>query len=433
MDLIASMGKGTQEVERMGVIREIKSELEYSSLFSFSDSNVPYYAIYFPIFDLNSQLYGQQIGMCVLIMKPDKFMGILEGAQATEHTQIYLLDRNDRVLAAQGSPDMEKIGKGWKESSSEYQAASLGLPMGGWQIVSRIPTRELYGGEDGLVGFHTGAYLLALCLMFLMVAFCYWRLLVPIREMDCFVKHVASEPRDRISVRREDEIGRVENSLNQMLDSIEEKNMLIQDARERTYQMEAAEKQLQISAYRNQINPHFLFNSLNVLVSLINKNQETAVRYTKRLSTVYRYVLTQDVQDTVTVKEETEFIENYISILKIRFDKGLEFKFDIESDDMLKFIPPMSLQLLIENAVKHNAVLPHDPLVIRIFSDGSDLYVSNNLIPRISCSEGTGIGLKNLSKKYAILAETDIAILRNKDTFTVKLPLLRKYSDLIYT
>ena len=169
------------------------------------------------------------------------------------------------------------------------------------------------------------------------------------------------------------------------------------------------------------------------LNTLINKNQETAVRYTKRLSTVYRYVLTQDVQDTVTVKEETEFIENYISILKIRFDKGLEFKFDIESDDMLKFIPPMSLQLLIENAVKHNAVLPHDPLVIRIFSDGSDLYVSNNLIPRISCSEGTGIGLKNLSKKYAILAETDIAILRNKDTFTVKLPLLRKYSDLIYT
>ena len=184
---------------------------------------------------------------------------------------------------------------------------------------------------------------------------------------------------------------------------------------------------------KSQINPHFLFNSLNVLVSLINKNQETAVRYTKRLSTVYRYVLTQDVQDTVTVKEETEFIENYISILKIRFDKGLEFKFDIESDDMLKFIPPMSLQLLIENAVKHNAVLPHDPLVIRIFSDGSDLYLSNNLIPRISCSEGTGIGLKNLSKKYAILAETDIAILRNKDTFTVKLPLLRKYSDLIYT
>ena len=192
-------------------------------------------------------------------------------------------------------------------------------------------------------------------------------------------------------------------------------------------------RKAEFKALQFQVNPHFLFNSLNVLVSLINKNQETAVRYTKRLSTVYRYVLTQDVQDTVTVKEETEFIENYISILKIRFDKGLEFKFDIESDDMLKFIPPMSLQLLIENAVKHNAVLPHDPLVIRIFSDGSDLYVSNNLIPRISCSEGTGIGLKNLSKKYAILAETDIAILRNKDTFTVKLPLLRKYSDLIYT
>lgn len=181
---------------------------------------------------------------------------------------------------------------------------------------------------------------------------------------------------------------------------------------------------LQYRQLKSQINPHFLFNSLNVLVSLINRDQETAVKYTKKLSAVYRYVLTQDAQDTVTVKEEMEFIDNYISILKTRFDKGLEFQFDINSDDMTKYLPSMSLQVLIENAVKHNAVLPDAPLVIRIFSDGSALYVSNNLMPRISSSEEIGIGLKNLSKKYAILADTDITVSKSKDTFTIKLPLL---------
>lgn len=197
---------------------------------------------------------------------------------------------------------------------------------------------------------------------------------------------------------------------------------LIQAITSRNLQNENAV--LQYRQLKSQINPHFLFNSLNVLVSLINKNQETAVKYTKKLSAVYRYVLTQDAQDTVTVKEEMEFINDYISILKTRFDKGLEFKFDIGSDDMLKYVPPMSLQLLIENVVKHNAVLPDNPLVIRIYSDGSDLCVSNNLMPRMSCNEGIGIGLKNLSKKYAILAKTDITMIKNKDTFTVKLPLL---------
>lgn len=181
---------------------------------------------------------------------------------------------------------------------------------------------------------------------------------------------------------------------------------------------------LQYRQLKSQINPHFLFNSLNVLVSTINKDRDTAVEYTKKLSAVYRYVLTQDLQDTVTLKEEMDFIDNYIGILRARFDKGLEFRFDINPDDMPKFIPPMSLQLLIENAVKHNAVLPDDPLVINILTDHCILIVSNNLKPRVSCNPGIGIGLKNLSKKYEIIAGTDISVLKDSNTFTVKLPLL---------
>ena len=175
---------------------------------------------------------------------------------------------------------------------------------------------------------------------------------------------------------------------------------------------------------KSQINPHFLFNSLNALVSLINKDSGLAVKYTKKLSAVYRYVLTRDEQDTVTVGEEVEFIGNYISILKTRFDTGLEFRFDIRPEDLSRSVPPMSLQMLVENAVKHNAVSPENPLTINIFSDGNSLCVSNSISPRLSRSEGTGVGLKNLSNKYAILAGRDISVSDDGNVFSVKLPLL---------
>lgn len=196
----------------------------------------------------------------------------------------------------------------------------------------------------------------------------------------------------------------------------------IQSAINRNLQKENAV--LQYRQLKSQINPHFLFNSLNTLVSLINNDRELAVRYTKKLSAVYRYVLTQDQRDTVTVGEETEFIDNYIGILKTRFGEGLEFKFGIRPSDMSGSVPPMSLQLLIENAVKHNVVSPEKPLTVSIVTDGKHLCVSNNVNPRVSCGEGTGIGLRNLSQKYAILSGRDISVSEDGHTFSVKLPLL---------
>lgn len=181
---------------------------------------------------------------------------------------------------------------------------------------------------------------------------------------------------------------------------------------------------LQYRQLKSQINPHFLFNSLNALVSLINKDPELAVKYTRQLSAVYRYVLTQDQKDTVTLREETEFIGNYIEILGTRFGDGLHFRFDIRPSDFGRAVPPMSLQLLVENAVKHNAVDPAAPLEISISTDGNWLCVSNNLRPRLSSGEGTGVGLSNLSRKYEILAGRGIRLSREGGTFNVKLPLL---------
>lgn len=198
---------------------------------------------------------------------------------------------------------------------------------------------------------------------------------------------------------------------------------LIQTGMNRRLQKENAV--MQYRQLKSQMNPHFLFNSLNVLVSLINnRDREVAARYTRELSAVYRYVLTRNSRDTVTVGEETEFISRYIGILKARFGDGLCFCFDIRPDDMQKAVPPMSLQLLIENAVKHNSVSPESPLVINISSDGSCLCVSNNVNPRLSCAEGTGTGLANLSEKYEMLTGRDISVDDDGAVFSVRLPLI---------
>lgn len=181
---------------------------------------------------------------------------------------------------------------------------------------------------------------------------------------------------------------------------------------------------MQYKQLKSQINPHFLFNSLSVLTSLINSDAERATDYTKKLSDVYRYVLTHDREDIVSVDEELMFIHNYMEILQIRFGEGLQMECTVNPADIKKAIPPMTLQVLVENAVKHNALTPSNRLHIDITSDGEYIIVSNNIIPRLRVESSTGIGLDNLRAKYRIIAGENIRIEKSENEFTVKLPLL---------
>ncbi len=182
--------------------------------------------------------------------------------------------------------------------------------------------------------------------------------------------------------------------------------------------------QMQYKQLKSQINPHFLFNSLNVLTSLIHKDSQQAVQYTQKLSQIYRYVLSQDDKELVYVADELEFIETYVQVLRMRYGSALCCHIDIGDDALGLSIPPMSLQLLIENAVKHNAVSAKCPLTIIIKDQAENLVVSNNIIPRISVEDSTEIGLKNLELKYNIISKQSIVIENNNNQFTVKLPLL---------
>ncbi len=184
---------------------------------------------------------------------------------------------------------------------------------------------------------------------------------------------------------------------------------------------------------KSQIDPHFLFNSLNVLTSLIGENPKQAERFTTKLSKVYRYVLEQRNKELIPLSEELQFARTYMELLQMRFEEGIEFEIpDETSNEELKIVP-LSLQLLLENAVKHNVVSSNKPLVLRIFEEGGVLIIENNVNPKEAIGKSTKVGLKNITDRYRLLTKRNVSITNDKRTFKVSLPLLTKNNNIMYT
>lgn len=180
---------------------------------------------------------------------------------------------------------------------------------------------------------------------------------------------------------------------------------------------------------KHQVDPHFLFNSLNVLDCLIaEQSREEASAYTHKLADIYRYMLRNEDALTVSLRDEMEFVGKYVDLLGVRFPEGLVVETSIPERDMSRRVVPCSVQLLIENATKHNAVRPDDPLHIRIVSDVDRLLVTNDKHPRLSSSrvESMGLGLKYIRQQYNDIASMDIRVRDADDEFEVILPLLEK-------
>lgn len=188
------------------------------------------------------------------------------------------------------------------------------------------------------------------------------------------------------------------------------------------YKKESAE--FKFNMLRSQINPHFLFNSLNTLSALIFSNQEMASQYTRKLSSVYRNILENRDSDAITLNEELVSLSNYIDLVKIRFQNSLVFNIDISEKTKTSFLPPLTLQLLVENAIKHNVVSSKKPLTISISSDENCLEVKNNLQPKPPEESSTEVGLKNIKNRFSYLTEKPVEVEANNNFFTVKLPLV---------
>ena len=181
-------------------------------------------------------------------------------------------------------------------------------------------------------------------------------------------------------------------------------------------------------ALQNQLNPHFLFNNLNMLVSEIRRDQEKAVRITEELSDVYRYVLQSKDHETVPLEDELEFAESFMYLQKVRFGDNLVLTKNIAPEAMSLHLPPLTLQVLLENAIKHNVVSSVKPLHIEMYDDEDYLEVKNNFQPRKS-TYSTHTGLKNIKLRYSIISQRNMEIFLEDDVFRVKVPLLNPYGD----
>lgn len=180
----------------------------------------------------------------------------------------------------------------------------------------------------------------------------------------------------------------------------------------------------EFEALKNQVNPHFLFNSLNTLSSLIDENPKQANEFVQKLSSVYRYVLAHRDKETVLLQEELEFIKSYIFLNKIRFGDNLTTAIDINDDCYSLHIPTLTLQMLVENAIKHNVISSQKPLQINIGCKDGFIEVSNNLQPKLMLAESSGIGLNNIIERYKFLTKLEVFIAKTETCFTVKVPLL---------
>ena len=180
----------------------------------------------------------------------------------------------------------------------------------------------------------------------------------------------------------------------------------------------------QYETLKSQVNPHFLFNSLNVLTSLVHQDPDTAVKFIKKLSEVYRFVLDSRKQEVIDLATELKFVEDYLFLQKIRFGANLRFDIKVPKESMGKLVPPLSLQMLTENAIKHNEVSAEFPLDIQITAEGDRVTVSNTLRPKKTREVSPGTGLDNIRDRYEFLSGKKVVVDESNGKFEVRLPLL---------
>jgi len=176
---------------------------------------------------------------------------------------------------------------------------------------------------------------------------------------------------------------------------------------------------------KNQVNPHFLFNSLNVLDSIVQEGtREEASTYIHKMASIYRYMMQHEGKRLVPVAEEIAFSSNYRDLIQIRFPDGLIIENQIKADVPEGCVPPCTLQLLLENAIKHNAIGPENPLRVVLSSDGTNLTVWNNRVPKVSAAPSSGIGLQYVRNQYRDIAGKEIQVVETSDSFAVSIPIL---------
>jgi len=348
-NLSTSVGKPFAPVKKRKV-----DEIEYAVV-NPDQVNGTYYTIAVPVYNLeNNRVLKDYRGMCVFFMDVTNFTAILRKSKLTEHSRLFLTDAANRVITGSdgvGARELFQAERTATEKSHILQKVTLA--SNGWVIVSDIPRAELLNDLDVIKKLNIVTYAIIALIFLAFLLLFYSQLLRPVRSLLDFIKSYAgSGGQTRFRAVYHNEIGVLGTSLNQMLDAIEQLSRDVQNAQKKTYEAEIDRKQMEIAAYRNQINPHFLYNTLESIraLSLYHKVEDIA-EITASLSRIFRYSVKG--ANFVTIREELDHLREYAKIVEFRFRGKIQVIFDADEELYGVRTLKMLLQPLVENAVFH--------------------------------------------------------------------------------
>ncbi|MBW4080006.1 sensor histidine kinase [Paenibacillus sp. S150] len=390
--LVVNVGVGPRES-----IKFPPSNIEYSGLLTDPDTKqtIQYYSIVVPIFNLENTPAKDYKGTCIFIMDVRNLVAILKNAKITENSQLLLLDRHKTFMANKGKTlhysqfQLEK----WKEDKRYIVHSSI-LADTGWELISIIPKKELLHELDIIQKLNIATYMVLLGVLSLFLITFFTRILKPVKTLIDFMKSYPRIGREsRIIVTYHNEIGVLAFSLNKMLDEIDSLSHEVQVSQKRMYDIEIAKKQMEILAYRNQINPHFLYNTLECVRAMAFYYQvQDIAEISSSLSNMFRYSVKGS--DFVTIQEEISHVEEYAKIIQFRFMGKIKIIIDVDKDLLKLKTAKMLLQPIVENAVFHGLERKLENGFVRIHI----VMLSENQIKFVIHDNGIGMEKKELDK-----------------------------------
>ncbi|GMK40931.1 hypothetical protein PCCS19_39870 [Paenibacillus sp. CCS19] len=348
--LVAGIGVGTGES-----VKSPASGIEYSGILSQPNTDVTttYYSIAFPIYNFKSELLRDYKGTSVFVMNTENFNRILENAKMTPHSRFLLIDQNNKIMANEGdTPSYNTFDPLLWKNDKRYIFQSSELRTG-WKLISIIPKNELLQELNVIQRLNIVTYLIVFGMMCLFLILFFSRIMNPVKALMDFMKSYPKMGGERrFNVVVHNEIGVLAVKLNKMLDEIDTLGKEIQITQQQMYEIEIAKKQMEISAFRNQINPHFLYNTLECIRAIaFYHNVQDIAAISASLSNMFRYSVKGG--DFVTVREEISHVQEYAQIIDYRFMGKI--KIEVEVDEALLDVRTlkMLLQPIVENAVFH--------------------------------------------------------------------------------
>lgn len=422
MERIASLGKEFMVQE---IVRQPNATAEVGCGFIPDHANHLYYPFYYPIYDLAAPAYHHLLGMCIFILSPDSLDDLLTDIVLTQHSEVYLIDQKSRILSSNVSTQRAILNKDLQQDSRDYQVQTVMSAASGWKIVCRVPESDLVRRKPEIDLVLLLLYGISIFLLLLLVCFFYFHILRPIHTIDRFVRRNIETPEERLHLKRKDEIGKVAASLDQMLDQHREMSLRMQQSQKNMYEKEIAMKQAQVIAYRNQVNPHFLYNTLECIRDMaLYYEADSIAEITMALSCLFRYAVKES--NVVTVEEEVENIQEYAKIIAYRFMGKISV--DVSLDPTIRKKPMMKLLLqpLVENAVFHGleqkveegfvdiTIIPKDGDKICFIIEDDGCGMSQEELQKLtdemqSQENKDRIGIANICRRLKLLYENNFS------------------------